>query len=69
MAYSDFTFAKIKQRFGIEQQSIHLFKQANTTLVEPSPFLLHALEFGKTMPLYSEKAKSEALIFPIINTS
>lgn len=28
MAYSDFTFAKIKQRFGIEQQSIYLFKQA-----------------------------------------
>lgn len=35
-------------------------------LIEPSPFLLYDLEIGKTMPLYSEKAKSEALIFPII---
>ncbi|MEY4926798.1 MAG: hypothetical protein RI894_1234 [Bacteroidota bacterium] len=65
MAYSDFTFQKLKAKFGIEVKSIHFFKTLVAT-VEPSQHLLADLETGREMPLYSEKAKSEALIFPII---
>jgi hypothetical protein len=35
MAYSDFTFAKLKRNFGIEQEYIHLFQ--NVTI---KPFVL-----------------------------
>ena len=65
MAYSDFSFTRLKIRFGIDQESVYLFKEP-ITAVEPSTHLLDDLELGREMPLYSEKAKSEVLIFPII---
>ena len=65
MAYSDFSFTKLKMKFGIDQESVYLFKQPITE-VQPSSHLLDDLELGREMPLYSEKAKSELLIFPII---
>ena len=65
MAYSDFTFAKLKAKFGIDQKSVHLFRQ---TIVEfvPTSHLLDEIADGIESPLYSEKAKSEALIYPVI---
>ena len=65
MAYSDFTFAKLKAKFGIDQKSVHLFRQ---TIVEfvPTSHLLYEIADGIESPLYSEKAKSEALIYPVI---
>ena len=60
MAYSDFTFAKLKAKFGIDQKRVHLFRQ---TIVEfvPTSHLLDEIADGIESPLYSEKAKSEAL--------
>lgn len=66
MAYSDFTFAKLKNRFGIEQDETILFVIDKIEAIMPSARLQLDLEDAKKMPLYSEKAKSEALIFPII---
>lgn len=66
MAYSDFTFTKLYQKYQLEQQSIHLFDRKNPPLVLPSESLLRDIEMAQEMPLYSEKAKSEAIIFPII---
>ena len=66
MAYSDYTFSKLEENFGIRQESSFLFVQ---TIIEPvvaSARLLEDLEDGRMMPLYSEKAKSEAIIYPII---
>jgi hypothetical protein len=66
MAYSDFTFTKLETKFGIEQESIHLFKNIAIVSQKPSKRLLDDIKDGREMPIYSEKAKSEALIFPII---
>ncbi len=66
MAYSDFTFTKLNQKFKIEQESKHLFKGISIVNQKPSKHLLDDINLGKEMPIYSEKAKSEALIFPII---
>jgi hypothetical protein len=66
MAYSDFTFTKLQVKFGIGQQSIHLFKNIKIIPQKPSKRLLEDVNEGREMPIYSEKAKSEALIFPII---
>ena len=66
MAYSDFTFSKLSTKFGLEQESIALFRDITLEQIEPSSHLLQDLEEAKEMPLYAEKAKSEAIIFPII---
>ena len=66
MAYSDFTFAKLLNKYGIKQESISLFAGKGLEAVNPSQKLVEDLAEARLMPLYSEKAKSEAIIFPIV---
>lgn len=66
MAYEDFTFSKLKNKFGIEQEDVFLFGNDSITMCSPSQQLLEDLTEARDMPLISEKAKSEAIIFPII---
>ncbi len=66
MAYSDFTFIKLKQKFDIQQRGMNLFKSEKINSIVPSEGLQKYIDKGRSMPLQSEKAKSEALIFPII---
>lgn len=65
MAFSDFTFAKIKQRFGIEQDAKNLFPE-DLAGIAPSQRLAADIADGQNMTVVSEKAKSEFLIAPII---
>ncbi len=64
MAYSDFTFPKLRKEYGIEQEDATLFEHIVT--VAPTSRLQQDIEDAKLLPLYSEKAKSEAIIFPIL---
>jgi hypothetical protein len=66
MPYEDFTFAKLSTKFGIEQESVVLFNPDTITALEPSAHLQQDLAEAKELPMYAEKAKSEAIIFPII---
>lgn len=66
MAYSDFTFPKLKKDYGLEQEDCKLFEKAIVPDVLPSNRLQQDIADAKLIPLYSEKAKSEAVIFPII---
>ena len=66
MAYSDFTFTKLKQKFGVQQEDVRLFEVQNIIRCEPSQRLLEDVAEAEEMPLMSEKAKSESLIAPII---
>ncbi len=66
MAYSDFTFAKLKRNFGLEQEDTHLFRDVAIIPFVPSQHLLDDVAEAKDMPLLSEKAKSELLISPIV---
>ena len=66
MAYSDFTFAKLKRNFGLEQEDTHLFRDVTIIPFVPSQHLLDDVAEAKDMPLLSEKAKSELLISPIV---
>jgi len=63
-SYSSFTIADIKN-LGIKAISQSLF--SNIHPVSPSDFLIQHLTNYQGLPLESEKAKSEALIIPIIN--
>jgi hypothetical protein len=66
MAYSNFTLAKLKKDYGIKQVDAHLFIGIDLHIFQASQHLLDDIEQGKDMPLYTEKAKSESLISPII---
>ena len=66
MAYSDFTtIRQVEKQFGIRQVKQHLFSDASPTM--PSERLLIELREAGEMPLFSEKAKSELIITPILN--
>jgi hypothetical protein len=65
MAYRDFSLSKLKNKFGIKQTKDFLFEKP-LRKVEPSETLLSAIEDTILFPLNSEKAKSEAIIFPIL---
>jgi hypothetical protein len=66
MAYSDFTFAKLKKHYNIVQDEAYLFESLAIVSISPSSRLSEDLQDAKKMPLYSEKAKSESIIYPII---
>ena len=64
MAYTDFTLEKLELQFGIKNQITPLFPQHSS--IEPSHKLKESLELAKELPIRSEKAKSESIIFPIL---
>jgi hypothetical protein len=66
MAYSDFTFTKLKNTYDIQQEDIYLFNTKQIVAIAPSQRLENDIADGKEMPLFSEKAKSESIIYPII---
>jgi hypothetical protein len=66
MAYSDFTFSKLKQRFSLEQESVYLFQDIDIMPYVASQRLLDDIKDAEQMPMLTEKAKSEYLIAPII---
>ena len=64
MAYPDFTFAKLKSIYSIQQDYQHLF--ADNLIIQPTQRLTEDIADGLQMQIMSEKAKSEFLIAPII---
>ncbi len=64
MAYSHFTYEKIKNDLGIILHNTHLFPQLLPII--PSKSLLETLESMEELAFFSEKSRSEAIIFPIL---
>lgn len=62
--YSDFTTKRLESEFGITFKRANLFQEIN--VVEPSEHLKNSLNVAKLFTLTTEKAKSEAIIFPIM---
>ena len=64
MAYSDFTqVSQLEDKFGIQQKLTRIFNAVIP--VEPSVLLKNELQESFSLPLLTEKAKSELLIAPI----
>lgn len=64
MAYSDFTFKRLKKEFGINNKIENLF--TNIQPVNISEDLKKDLAIARTLPVRSEKAKSELIVMPIL---
>ncbi len=65
MAYKDFSFTSIEEIFAITQKTKAIFPE-NTPLIMPSAWLLDTLSRAYQNPLTTEKALSEAIVFPIL---
>lgn len=64
MAYSKFTFIRIREELGIEDKYMELFTEIIPN--EPNEWLRIALKMGKRAAFFSEKSRSEAIVFPIL---
>ncbi|MEY4938218.1 MAG: hypothetical protein RIS64_4579 [Bacteroidota bacterium] len=65
MAYRSFKLSDLKEKFGIHQTTASLFDSA-VPLLPPSDLLVQLLKLARTSPLTTEKAISEAVIYPIL---
>ncbi len=65
MAYSNFTLAKLKKDYGLEQKDVFLFNDLPIAPKEAGQRLKDDLLEAKDIPLMTEKAKSEYIIAPI----
>ena len=66
MAYNSVTFSKLKANYNIDPLNKDLFVNYSIENIDPSTLLIESLKYSERMPIDSEKAKSEVLIFPII---
>lgn len=66
MAYSDFTLTHLQRKFGIGSRKVDLFDKKEINLLPPSAFLQQQLEEAKELPLWTEKARSELIILPVL---
>ena len=64
MAYRDFTFSDLYTKFGIQQSRRKLF--VDVVPQQPSDLLLAYLDTALDATLSTEKAVSEALVYPIL---
>ncbi|MEO0043940.1 MAG: hypothetical protein RL329_3388 [Bacteroidota bacterium] len=64
MPYSDVSFADLQTHLGIDNQQRTLFGQIAS--VAPSAWLQQTLHKARLLPIRSEKARSEAFVFPIL---
>ncbi len=66
MAYRDFKFSDLEEKFGIKQSQKKLFPDS-VEVLKPSDWLTRTLAFYReNAVLTTEKAVSEALVFPIL---
>lgn len=64
MAYSDFSLEDLEQTFGVSNFVGRVF--SDLPPLEPSQWLRETLEMTAELPVRSEKAKSEMIVFPIL---
>ncbi len=64
MGYSQFNYKKVRTELGIENIRTILFETVE--LATPSEWLIETLSAMKDIALFSEKARSEGIVFPIL---
>jgi hypothetical protein len=64
MAYTDFSLAELETRFGVSNQVKPLFDPLPP--LTPSDWLQTSLRAAGELPVRSEKARSEGIVFPIL---
>ncbi len=65
MAYSDFSASDLKSKFGVKFSAKELFP--NVLNIQPSAWLIEAIERGRKFGYFTEKSRSERLVSPILD--
>jgi hypothetical protein len=65
MSYSKITLEEIRQKFGIQDIVKPIFPE-NIVDVQPNEWLKEALRMAAKLRIRSKKARSEAIVFPIL---
>jgi len=63
-SYSHFTLETIDSQFGIKNRRVSLFDSIKEVPISSS--LQNSLNIAKELPMKSEKARSEMIVFPIL---
>lgn len=66
MAYSDFNLSDLQRQFQIKNRIVDLFQGLKIDPIEPSPMLVEQLAEADSLPIKSEKARSEMIVTPIL---
>ncbi len=64
MPYSDFTLKRLRSELGINNKLVNLFDSVEA--IKPSDWLVNYLKRTSIVNIQTEKAKSEAIVFPIL---
>ncbi len=64
MAYSQFSYKKVRNELGIENTRTILFEKIKR--IQPSDWLEKTLIYAEDIALFSEKSRSEGIVFPIL---
>jgi hypothetical protein len=65
MAYNSFSFRKLAKEYQVPYKIVEL-GLGSAERIKPSEHLRLDLEEARLLPIYSEKAKSELMITPIL---
>jgi len=66
MAYRDFTLEDLKRKFGLTNKVVPIFSNISIQPIRVSDWLNKSLSIGQRLRLRTEKAKSEAIVMPIL---
>lgn len=66
MAFKKLSLDKLESQFGISNEVSKIIPVESITPVTPSAFLLEQLRIAEELPTFSEKAKSEFMVAPIL---
>jgi len=66
MAYRDFTLEDLRRKFGVTNKVIPIFDSKSIPQIRVSDWLNKSLSIGQKLRLRTEKAKSEAIVMPIL---
>jgi hypothetical protein len=64
MAYSQFNYKRTRSELGISEENVIFFTEI--TAIQPTDTLLNTLQRAKMIALFSEKARSEGIVLPIL---
>jgi len=66
MSYKDFTLSMVLEKFELKATDTNLFGHVEAIPKEELAFFYQTLERNLRSPILSEKARSEAIIFPVL---
>lgn len=64
MAYKNISLEMLHEKYGVKSKTNNLF--SDIPLVKPSQWITTCLEIAKEYPIWTEKARSEFIVAPIL---